>query len=102
MRMAEFHWYAIAILLAGAAIGYLLGRLKSAGVLAELSAARSRADEVGRQRELVDGERRDLLEQVRNISTQLASEQQKAAGLEESRAAMKAATSGAISALFGA
>lgn len=90
MRMAEFHWYAIAILLAGAAIGYLLGRLKSAGVLAELSAARSRADEVGRQRELVDGERRDLLEQVRNISTQLASEQQKAAGLEESRAAMKA------------
>lgn len=90
MRMAEFHWYAIAILLAGAAIGYLLGRLKSAGVLAELSAARSRADEVGRQWELADGERRNLLEQVREFSTRLASEQQKAAGLEESRAAMKA------------
>jgi len=90
MGMTEFHWYAIAILLVGAAIGYLLGRLKSVGALAELSAARSRADEVGRQWGLVDEERRSLLEQVREFSTQLATERQKAFGLEESRTAMKA------------
>ena len=79
----EFPWIAVAALLAGAAIGYLLGRLKSAG-------AQSRADELQRQWQLADGERKNLLEQVREFSTQLATEQQKTAGLEESRAALKA------------
>ena len=35
--MPELYWWAIAVLLAGGVVGYLLGRLKSVGALAELA-----------------------------------------------------------------
>ena len=88
--MPELYWWAIAVLLAGGVVGYLLGRLKSVGALAELAAARSRADEVSRQLQLVEDERRNLLVRVQEFSAELAGEKQKTAGLEESRGALKA------------
>jgi DNA recombination protein RmuC len=88
--MSELYWWAIAVLLAGGVVGYLLGRLKSVGALAELAAARSRADEVSRQLQLVEDERRNLLVRVQEFSAELAGEKQKTAGLEESRGALKA------------
>jgi DNA recombination protein RmuC len=88
--MSELYWWAIAVLLAGGVVGYLLGRLKSVGALAELAAARSRADEVSRQLQLVEDERRNLLARVQEFSAELAGEKQKTAGLEESRGALKA------------
>ena len=88
--MPELYWWAIAVLLAGGVVGYLLGRLKSVGALAELAAARSRADEVSRQLQLVEDDRRNLLGRVQEFSAELAGEKQKTAGLEESRGALKA------------
>ena len=88
--MSELYWWAIAVLLAGGVVGYLLGRLKSVGALAELAAARSRADEVSRQLQLIEDERRNLLARVQEFSAELAGEKQKTAGLEESRGALKA------------
>lgn len=88
--MPELYWWAIAVLLAGSVVGYLLGRLKSVGALAELAAARSRADEVTRQLQMVEDERRNLLTRVQEFSAELAGEKQKTAGLEESRGALKA------------
>ena len=80
--MPELYWWAIAVLLAGGVVGYLLGRLKSVGALAELAAARSRADEVSRQLQLVVDDRRNLLGRVQEFSAELAGEKQKTAGLE--------------------
>lgn len=88
--MPELYWWAIAVLLAGGVVGYLLGCLKSVGALAELAAARSRADEVSRQLQLVEDDRRNLLGRVQEFSAELAGEKQKTAGLEESRGALKA------------
>ncbi|MFM8231583.1 MAG: DNA recombination protein RmuC, partial [Chthoniobacterales bacterium] len=88
--MPELYWWAIAILLAGGVVGYLIGRLKSVAALSELAAARSRADEVGRQLEMIEGERRSLLARVQEFTAELATEKQKTTGLEESRVALKA------------
>lgn len=88
--MPESSWWAIAVLFAGGVVGYLLGRLKSVAATAELAAARSRADEVTRQLQLVEDERRTLLARVQEFSADLAGEKQKTAGLEESRASLKA------------
>lgn len=88
--MPELYWWAIAVLLAGGVVGYLLGRLKSVGALAELAAARSRSDEMARQLQLVEDDRRSLLARVEEFTAELAGEKQKTAGLEESRGALKA------------
>lgn len=88
--MPEFYWWAIAVLLAGGVVGYLLGRLKSISSLAELAAAQSRADEMARQLQLVEEDRRNLLARVQEFTAELAGEKQKTAGLEESRSALKA------------
>ncbi|MFM8719738.1 MAG: hypothetical protein ACKOFH_09460, partial [Chthoniobacterales bacterium] len=80
--MPELYWWAIAILLAGGVVGYLIGRLKSVAALSELAAARSRADEVGRQLEMIEGERRSLLARVQEFTAELATEKQKTTGLE--------------------
>jgi DNA recombination protein RmuC len=88
--MPELYWWAIAVLLAGGVVGYLLGRLKSVGALAELAAARSRSEEMARQLQLVEDDRRNLLARVEEFTAELAGEKQKTAGLEESRGALKA------------
>ena len=88
--MPELYWWAIAVLLAGGVVGYLLGRLKSVGALAELAAARSRSEEMARQLQLVEDDRRSLLARVEEFTAELAGEKQKTAGLEESRGALKA------------
>ena len=88
--MPEVYWWAIAVLLAGGVVGYLLGRLKSVGALAELAAARSRSEEMARQLQLVEDDRRNLLARVEEFTAELAGEKQKTAGLEESRGALKA------------
>jgi len=88
--MPEVYWWAIAVLLAGGVVGYLLGRLKSVGALAELAAARSRSEEMARQLQLVEDDRRNLLARVEEFTAELAGEKQKTAGLEDSRRALKA------------
>ena len=88
--MPDIFWIAIPLLLAGAAVGYLIGRLKSVTLTAELAAARTRADEAGRQVHAGEEERRKLLAQVQDFAAELAAEKQKTSGLEESRAALKA------------
>ena len=88
--MPELYWWAIAVLLAGGVVGYLLGRLKSVGALAELAAARSRSEEMARQLQLVEDDRRNLLARVEEFTAELAGEKQKTAGLEESRGVLKA------------
>jgi len=88
--MPELYWWAIAVLLAGGVVGYLIGRLKSVATLSELAAARSRAEEVGRQLEMIEGERRSLLTRVQEFTAELATEKQKTTGLEESRVTLKA------------
>jgi DNA recombination protein RmuC len=88
--MTDIFWLAAAFLLAGAVVGYLAGRLKSVTLTAELAAARTRADEAGRQVHAAEDERRKLLAQVQDFAGELAAEKQKSSGLEESRAALKA------------
>jgi len=88
--MPEIYWWAIAVLLAGGVVGYLIGRLKSVAAVSELAAARSRADEIGRQMHLLEEERRNLLARVQEFTAELATEKQKTTGLEETRGALKA------------
>jgi DNA recombination protein RmuC len=88
--MPESYWWAIAALIGGALVGFLLGHLRSVRATAETAVARSRADELERQTRELGEERRHLAEQVQAFTGQLATEKQKTAGLEESRVALKA------------
>ena len=88
--MPEHLWWAIAALICGGLTGFLLGHLRSVRAVAETAAARTRADEFERQVRYLDDERRQLVDQVQVFTGELATEKQKTAGLEESRAALKA------------
>lgn len=88
--MPEHLWWAIAALVCGGLTGFLLGHLRSVRAVAETAAARTRADEFERQVRYLDDERRQLVDQVQVFTGELATEKQKTAGLEESRAALKA------------
>jgi DNA recombination protein RmuC len=88
--MDEHYWWALAALLVGGLVGFLLGHLRAVRAGAEAAAARSQAAELGRQIQSLDEERRTLASQLRDFTGELATEKQKAAGLEESRAALKA------------
>lgn len=87
---AEYLWYALAAVLFGGLVGFLLGHLRSVRAATEAAAARSRADEYERQVHYLDEERRKLVEQLQAFTADLATERQKTAGLEESRAALRA------------
>lgn len=88
--MPEPFWWTLAALLFGGLAGFLLGHLRSVRAVAETAAARTRADEFERQVHYLDDERRKLVTQVQTFTGELATEKQKTAGLEESRAALKA------------
>ena len=88
--MDEHYWWALAALLVGGLVGFLLGHLRAVRAGAEAAAARSQAAELSRQIQSLDEERRTLAAQLRDYTGELATEKQKAAGLEESRAALKA------------
>lgn len=88
--MDEHYWWAVAALLVGGLVGFLLGHLRAVRAGAEAAAARSQAAELSRQIQSLDEERRTLAAQLRDYTGELATEKQKAAGLEESRAALKA------------
>ncbi len=87
---AEYLWYALPAVLFGGMAGYLLGHLRASRAATEAAAARSRAEEYERQVHYLDGERTKLVEQLQAFAADLATEKQKTAGLEESRAALKA------------
>lgn len=87
--MPEYLWWIVALLLGGLA-GYVLGHRRSVAAAAETAAARTRADEFERQVRYLDEERGKLIEQARTFTADLATERQRAAGLEETRAALKA------------
>jgi DNA anti-recombination protein RmuC len=88
--MDEHFWWAAAALLVGGLIGFLLGHLRAVRAGAEAGAARSQAAELGRQIQSLEEERRNMASQLRDYTGELATEKQKAAGLEESRTALKA------------
>ncbi len=87
--MTEYLWWIVAFILGGLA-GYVLGHRRAVIAATETAAARTRADEFERQVRCLDDERRKLIEQAQTFSADLATERQRAAGLEETRAALKA------------
>lgn len=88
--MPEYMWWILAALVAGVLAGYLAGRRRAMMAAAETAAARTRADELQHQVRYLDEERRKLVDQARELAADLAAERQRATGLEESRAALKA------------
>ena len=86
--MPEYLWWIVALLLGGLA-GYVLGHRRSVVAAVETAAARARAEEFERQVRYLDEERGKLIEQARTFIADLATERQRAAGLEETRAALK-------------
>jgi DNA recombination protein RmuC len=86
----QFWWLPLLALLLGGLAGYLIGHQRAVRAAAEAAAAATRADEISRQMHFADEERRKLLEQVQAFAADLATERQKTAGLEETRAALKA------------
>ena len=58
--MDEHYWWAVAALLVGGLVGFLLGHLRAVRAGAEAAAARSQAAELGRQIQSLDEERRTL------------------------------------------
>ena len=84
--MPEYFWWVVAALLFGGLAGFLIGHLRSVRAAAETAAARSRSDEFERQVHYLNDERRQLVEQVQAFTGDLATEKQKTAGLEDSRA----------------
>jgi DNA recombination protein RmuC len=86
--MPEYLWWILALLIGGLA-GYVLGHRRAIAAAAETAAARTRADEYERQVRYLDDERRKLIEQARAFTAELATERQRTAGMEETRAALK-------------
>jgi DNA recombination protein RmuC len=88
--MPDQIWWTAAALACGGLAGFLLGHLRSVRAGTEAAAARSRAEEAERRVTALDDERRHLAAEVQSFAAALAAEQQKASGLEEARAALKA------------
>jgi|694.fasta_scaffold62601_2 DNA recombination protein RmuC len=86
--MPEHLWWILALLLGGLA-GFVLGHRRAVTAAAETAAARTRADEYERQVRYLDDERRKLIEQAHAFTAELATERQRTAGMEETRAALK-------------
>ncbi|MBU3664740.1 MAG: DNA recombination protein RmuC [Chthoniobacterales bacterium] len=87
--MPEYLWWTLASLVFGVLAGYLAGRRRAILAASETAAARTLADELQRQVHYLDEERRKLVDELRVSAADLSAERQRAARLEESRAAIK-------------
>ncbi|MEY4299617.1 MAG: hypothetical protein RIR25_853, partial [Verrucomicrobiota bacterium] len=88
--MPEYLLWAGGALVVGLLAGYLAGQQRAAIAAVEAAGARMRADEIERQSQSIEEDRRGLLEQVQKFTGELAAERQKTAGLEDLRTSLKA------------
>ena len=88
--MPDHLWWTLGTLFFGGLVGFLFAQLRALRAASETAAARMRADELSRQVQNLEEERRQLLEQVQVFTSEVATERQKTVGLEENRSVLKA------------